>query len=101
MQIQMMDQMMDAWEEQIRSPDPMTVTSRMLSKLKSLPSVSAASTWPSCESKRPECHLSLAVVYMPGAQLLGLCLLGVLEIVVGLHEKKPRTLPIADRTCLL
>src|SRR6266496_3217509 len=34
MQIQMMDQMMDAWEEQIKSPNP----SAMLSKLKSLPS---------------------------------------------------------------
>jgi hypothetical protein len=33
MQIQMMDQMMDAWEEQIRSPNPMTVTSGMMSKL--------------------------------------------------------------------
>jgi hypothetical protein len=31
-QIQMMDQMMDAWEEQIKSPNP----SAMLSKLKSL-----------------------------------------------------------------
>jgi hypothetical protein len=39
MQIQMMDQMMDAWEEQIKSP--MTGSpSAMLSKLKSLPSVS-------------------------------------------------------------
>jgi len=46
MQIQMMDQMMDAWEEQIRSPNPMA----MLSKLKSLPSVSPAGTWPSAEA---------------------------------------------------
>src|SRR5260221_78206 len=45
MQIQMMDQMMDAWEEQIRSPNPMTAPSAMLSKLKSLPSVSPAGTW--------------------------------------------------------
>jgi hypothetical protein len=36
MQIQMMDQMMDAWEEQIKSPNPMTVPSAMLSKLKVL-----------------------------------------------------------------
>ena len=49
----------------------------------------------------PRCRLALAVVYMPGAQLLGLCLLSVFEIVVGLHEKKPSALPIADRTCLL
>ena len=32
MQIQMMDQMMDAWEEQIKSPSP---SSAILSKLKS------------------------------------------------------------------
>jgi hypothetical protein len=50
MQIQMMDQMMDAWEEQIRSPNPMTAPSAMLSKLKSLPSVSPAGTWPSAEA---------------------------------------------------
>jgi hypothetical protein len=49
-QIQMMDQMMDAWEEQIRSPNPMTAPSAMLSKLKSLPSVSPAATWPSAEA---------------------------------------------------
>jgi hypothetical protein len=47
------------------------------------------------------CRLALAVVYVPGAQLLGLCLLGVLEIVVGLHEKKPSALAIADHACLL
>src|SRR5262245_53477666 len=34
MQIQTMDNIMDAWEEQIKSPDP----SAMLSKLNSLPS---------------------------------------------------------------
>jgi hypothetical protein len=44
MQIQTMDQMMDAWEEQIKSP--MTGSpSAMLSKLRSLPSVSPAGTW--------------------------------------------------------
>src|SRR5246127_2514036 len=40
MQIQMMDQMMDAWEEQIKSPNPMTAPSAMLAKLKSLPGAS-------------------------------------------------------------
>jgi hypothetical protein len=44
MQIQMMDHMMDAWEEQIKSP--MTGSpSAMLSKLKSWPSVSPVGTW--------------------------------------------------------
>ena len=37
MQIQMIDQMMDIWEEQIKSPNPITASSAMLSKLKSLP----------------------------------------------------------------
>src|SRR5262249_52616440 len=37
----------------------------------------------------------------PGAQLLRLGLLGVFEIIMGLHEEKPRTLPIADRMRLL
>ena len=37
-------QMMDAWEEQIKSPSS---SSAMLSKLKSLPSLSAAGSWPS------------------------------------------------------
>jgi hypothetical protein len=41
-QIQMMDQMMDAWEEQIKSPNP----SAMLSKLKSLPGFGPAGSWP-------------------------------------------------------
>ena len=41
-QIHMMDQMMDAWEEQVKSPNP----SAMLSKLKSLPGFGSAGTWP-------------------------------------------------------
>ena len=41
-QIQMMDQMMDAWEEQIKSPNP----SAMLSKLKSSSSFGPAGSWP-------------------------------------------------------
>ena len=45
MQIQMMDQLMDAWEEQIKSPNP----SAMLSKLKSLPGVPAG-TWPNADA---------------------------------------------------
>jgi hypothetical protein len=37
-QIRMMDQVTDAWEEQLKSPNPMTASpSAMLSKLKSLP----------------------------------------------------------------
>jgi hypothetical protein len=43
MQIQTMDRMMDAWEEQLKLPNPMGASSSaMLSKLKSLPSVGTA-----------------------------------------------------------
>jgi hypothetical protein len=49
MQIQTMDYMMDAWEEQIKSP--MTSSpSAMLSKLTSLPGVSPAGSWPSANA---------------------------------------------------
>jgi len=47
MQIQTMDQVMDAWEEQIRSPNPMAGSSAMMSKLKSLPGLGPAGSWPS------------------------------------------------------
>jgi hypothetical protein len=50
MQIQMMDHIMDAWEEQIKSPNPMTAPSAMLSTLKSLPSVSPAGAWPNADA---------------------------------------------------
>jgi hypothetical protein len=43
MQLQMMDQMMDTWEEQIKSPNP---SSAMLSKLKSLSPFSPTTGWP-------------------------------------------------------
>jgi hypothetical protein len=42
MQIQIMDQLMDVWEEQIKSPNPMMASSEMLSKLRSLPGSSPA-----------------------------------------------------------
>jgi hypothetical protein len=46
MQIQLIDQMMDIWQEQIKSPNPMAATSAMLSKLKSLPGSGPVGTWP-------------------------------------------------------
>jgi hypothetical protein len=47
MQVQTMDHVMDAWEEQIKSPHPMTGSpSAMLSKLKSLSSFGPAGSWP-------------------------------------------------------
>jgi len=45
MQIQLMDQMMDAWEEQIKSPNRVTASSEILSKLRSLPGTMPAGTW--------------------------------------------------------
>jgi hypothetical protein len=50
MQIQIIDQMIDIWQEQIKSPNPVTATSAMLSKLKSLPGASPAGTWPSADA---------------------------------------------------
>jgi hypothetical protein len=43
MQLQMMDNMMDAWEGQLSSPDS---SSSILSKLKSSPPLSPAGSWP-------------------------------------------------------
>jgi hypothetical protein len=42
-QVQAMDHIMDAWEEQIKSPNP---SATMLSKLTSLPSFGPAGGWP-------------------------------------------------------
>src|SRR6516165_5710835 len=49
MQIQTMDQMMDAWEEQIKSPNPIT-GSPMLSKRKPLAGGGPAGAWPSANA---------------------------------------------------
>ena len=46
MKIQTMDHMMDAWEEQLKSPNP----SAMLSKLRFLPSFDTTSIWPSADA---------------------------------------------------
>ena len=51
MQIKTMDHMMDAWEDQLKLPNPMTASpSSMLSKLKSLPEFGRAGSWPSSEA---------------------------------------------------
>src|SRR5947208_7518312 len=52
MQIQTMDQMMDAWEEQIKSPMTGSPTA-MLSKLKSFPVGSPAGTWADADALQP------------------------------------------------
>ena len=51
LQIQTMDRMMDAWEEQLKSP--MGSPSAMLSKLQSMPSMSPIGTWPTGEAVQP------------------------------------------------
>jgi hypothetical protein len=44
-QVKTMDQMMDAWEEQIKLPNPMTASpSAMMSRLKSLPGLASTQT---------------------------------------------------------
>ena len=51
MQVQTMDQMMDAWEGQLKLPNPMTASpSAMLSKLRSLHGFTAAGNWPNAEA---------------------------------------------------
>jgi hypothetical protein len=48
-QIQTMDHVIDAWEEQIKAPSSITPSS-MLSKLRSWPSFSPVSGWPSSDA---------------------------------------------------
>ena len=51
MQIKMMDQVIDTWEEQLKLPNLMTASpSAMLSKLKSLPGLASAGSLPSPEA---------------------------------------------------
>ena len=50
MQIQMIDQMMDIWEEQLKSPSPMTASSAMLSKVKALTGTLPAGTWANADA---------------------------------------------------
>jgi hypothetical protein len=50
LQLQTMDHVMDVWEEQIKSPNPMTAPSVMLSKLQSWPDAKPAGAWPHADS---------------------------------------------------
>ena len=51
MQIKTMDYIMDAWEEQLKLPNPMTASpSALLSKLKSLPGFGSTGIWPSTDA---------------------------------------------------
>jgi hypothetical protein len=53
MQTKAIDHLMDAWEEQLKSPNPMTASPVMLSKLQSFPSFGAAGSWPGATSSNP------------------------------------------------
>jgi ribonuclease D len=53
MQMKAIDHLMDAWEEQLKSPNPMTASPAMLSKLQSFPSLGAAGSWPGATSANP------------------------------------------------
>ena len=47
MQVKTMDHVMDAWEEQLKLPNPMTASpSAMLSKLKTMPGFGSTGVWP-------------------------------------------------------
>src|SRR5215510_12923584 len=47
MQVRTMDHMMDAWEEQLKLPNPMSASpSAMLSKLKNFPGFGSTGGWP-------------------------------------------------------
>jgi hypothetical protein len=48
-QLQLMDQVMDVWEEQIKSPNP---ASAMLSRLRSLPAFSPVASWPGASASQ-------------------------------------------------
>ena len=50
MQIETLDRMMDAWEEQIKSPNPMTASSAMLERLKSFPNFGESGSWPNADA---------------------------------------------------
>jgi hypothetical protein len=62
MQIQTMDQIMDAWEEQIKSPNP---SQPILSKLKSFPGLGAVDAWSSASQMA---SMNPLQIYMQFAQ---------------------------------
>ena len=64
LQIQTMDHMMDAWEEQIKSSSP---SSALLSKLSSLPGVAPAGSWPGAAAS-PTTAMNPFGVYMQMAE---------------------------------
>jgi hypothetical protein len=50
-QTRAMDQLMDAWEEQLKLPDPMTASpSAMLTKMKGMPGLTPGGNWPGADA---------------------------------------------------
>ena len=70
MQTHTMDQIMDAWEEQLKLPNVTTASpSAMLSKLKSLPGLSPTAGWPSAEAYQTAATNPLQLwLQMPGTK---------------------------------
>src|SRR5262249_34247362 len=51
MQTKTIDHMMDAWEEQLKLPNPMSASpSALLSKLKSFPAFGSGGSWPGADA---------------------------------------------------
>ena len=46
MQVKAMDQMMDAWEDQLKQPKQMTASHSTMSELNTLPNFGSAASWP-------------------------------------------------------
>jgi hypothetical protein len=81
-----------------RGPDGSGV---LLTFLSLRPHREQAPSWAAYTESRWSVFLPPRSLLPASAQLLGFCLFSTLEMIVGLHEEKPGTLPIADRTCLL
>jgi hypothetical protein len=62
MQTKTMDHIRSAWEEQLRSPNPMAASPEaMLSKLKSMPAFGPAANWPNAEALQAAATAPLAL----------------------------------------
>jgi hypothetical protein len=62
MQIKTMDHIMDAWEEQLKLPNPTNASpSAMLSKLKSMPGLGPGGEWPNADALQMAATAPLAL----------------------------------------
>jgi hypothetical protein len=68
MQLQIIDQMMDAWEQQMKSPNPIAAPSALLSKLNSFGSTSPAGSWPDANSLKAAASMNPMQFWMQSAE---------------------------------